>query len=163
VLTSTALLAVPILSELPVPTDPRLLHLKQRALDGLDAANSKRNYAQALDHLFAFAAGRPVSPDLLLAWRAAMEKQSPSTVNIRLSAMRSLVTEACRADMLSQEDVARLTDMPNMKQAGSRKGNWLTRGKAKRSSPCRIARSLRESGIMSSFLSWSRAHFAGRS
>lgn len=130
-MTSAALLAIPVAAELPVPTDPRLLHLKQRVLDGVAAENSKRNYAQALDHLFTFAAGRPLSRELFLAWRASMEKQSPSTANIRLSAMRSLVAEACRAGMLSQEDAAKLTDIPNIKQAGSRKGNWLTREQAK--------------------------------
>jgi integrase len=128
---STLLTTVPTFTESAVSIDPRLLHLKQRVLDGLAAANSKRNYAQALDHLFAFAAGRPVSRQLLLAWRASMEKQSPATVNIRLSAMRSLVAEARRADMLSEEDAARLTDIPNLKQAGSRRGNWLTREQAK--------------------------------
>jgi hypothetical protein len=52
-----------------------------------------------------------------------MEKQSPSTVNIRLCAMCSLVAEARRAGYLSAEDAAKLTDIPNIKQAGTRKGN----------------------------------------
>ncbi len=51
-----------------------------------------------------------------------MEEQSPSTVNIRLSAMRSLVTEARRAGMVSFEEATKLTDIPNIKQAGGRKG-----------------------------------------
>ena len=70
-------------------------------VDSMTAANSKRNYAKALDHLFAFAAGRPLTRELLLEWRSFMEKQSPSTVNVRLSAMRSLVAKARRAGMLS--------------------------------------------------------------
>ena len=57
-------------------------------VDAVAAANSKRNYAKALDHLFSFAAGRPLSWELLLAWRASMEKQSPSTVNRRRSIER---------------------------------------------------------------------------
>lgn len=111
--------------------DARLMRLKQRVVDSLAAANSKRNYGQALDHLFTFAAGRPLSRELLLAWRASMEQQSPSTVNVRLSAMRSLISEARRAGMLSSEDADQLTDIPNIKQAGTRKGNWLTREQAK--------------------------------
>ena len=100
-------------------------------IDAVTAANSKRNYAQALDHLFIFAAGRPLSRELLIEWRASMQKQSPSTVNIRLSAMRRMVAEARRSGMLSSEDAAQLTDVPNIKQAGTRKGNWLTREQAK--------------------------------
>jgi integrase len=118
-------------ADAPVPVDPRLLRLKQMVLDSVVADNSKRNYARALDHLFVFAAGRAVTRELMLAWRASMENQSPSTVNIRLSAMRSLVAEARRAGMISSEDAAKLTDIPNIKQAGARKGNWLTREQAK--------------------------------
>jgi integrase len=114
-----------------VPFDPLLLQLKQRVVHSVTAANSKRNYAKALDHLFAFAAGRPLSRERLLEWRSSMEQQAPSTVNLRLSAMRSLVAEARRAGMVSSEEAAQLTDVPNMKQAGMRKGNWLTREQAK--------------------------------
>ena len=130
-MSSTALVAIPLIAEAPVPVDPRLLRLKQMAVDAVTADNSKRNYRKALDHLFAFAAGRPLTRELLLEWRASMEKLSPSTVNIRLSAMRSLVAEARRGGMLSSEDAAALTDIPNIKQAGTRLGNWLTREQAK--------------------------------
>ncbi len=130
-MTPDALLAVPTTSEAPMLIDPRLLRLKQMVIDGVTASNSKRNYSQALDHLFAFAAGRPVSRDVLLAWRAAMEKQSPSTVNIRLSAMRKLVAEAKREGMLSSDDADKLSNISNIKQTGARQGNWLTREQAK--------------------------------
>ena len=130
-MSSSLLTTAPFSAETPVPVDPRLLHLKQMVLDGVVAANSKRNYAQALDHLFSFAAGRPINRELLLAWRAAMENQSPSTVNIRLSAMRRLVAEAKNTQMLSSEEAETLSDIPNIKQAGIRLGNWLTREQAK--------------------------------
>jgi integrase len=117
--------------EFAVAVDPRLLRLKEMVLNGVAAANSKRNYSKALDHLFAFAVGRPLTREVLLDWRASMEKQSPSTVNLRLSAMRSLIAEARRGGMLSSEEAENLTDIPNIKQAGTRKGNWLTREQAK--------------------------------
>jgi integrase len=60
-----------------------------------------------------------------------MKKQSPSTVNIRLSAMRRLISEAKSARMLSSEEAETLSDIPNIKQAGARLGNWLTREQAK--------------------------------
>ena len=129
---STPVLA-PVLpaTESIAPIDARLLHLKQMVINGVAAANSKRNYAQALDHLFAFAAGRPINRELLLEWRAAMESQSPSTVNIRLSAMRRLIAEAKSARMLSSEEAETLSDVRNIRQAGVRLGNWLTREQAK--------------------------------
>jgi integrase len=128
---ATALVPVLPDQESVAPIDPGLLLLKQRVVDAVTALNSKRNYGKSLDHLFAFAAGRPLSRELLLQWRSSMEKQAASTVNIRLSAMRSLVAEAQHAGMLSFEDAAALTDIPNIKQAGTRKGNWLTREQAR--------------------------------
>ncbi len=66
-MSSTALALIPAAADLPVPVDPRLLRLKQVVVDSLSAANSKRNYGQALDHLFAFAAGHPLTREALLA------------------------------------------------------------------------------------------------
>jgi len=40
-----------------------------------------------------------------------MDKLSPSTVNVRLSAMRKLVTEARRNGMLGAEEAANLTEV----------------------------------------------------
>ncbi len=45
--------------------------------------------------------------------------------------MRGLVAEARRAGMLPSGEAARLTDIPNIEQAGARKGNWLTREQVK--------------------------------
>ncbi|WP_051978969.1 tyrosine-type recombinase/integrase [Edaphobacter aggregans] len=60
-----------------------------------------------------------------------MESLSPSTINVRLSAVRKLVGEARRAGMIDQEEAASLTDIPNLRQRGTRLGNWLTREQAK--------------------------------
>jgi DNA-binding transcriptional ArsR family regulator len=58
--------------------------------------NSPRNCGKALDDLFALADGRPLTPALFMEYRASMEALSPSTVNVRLSAVRKLVAEARR-------------------------------------------------------------------
>ncbi len=57
---STALIPPPGMAQPSQPVDPRLLHLKQMVLDSVVSANSKRNYAQALDGLFRFR-GRPAA------------------------------------------------------------------------------------------------------
>jgi site-specific recombinase XerD len=105
--------------------------LRQRVLDSVVSPHSKRNYAKALDDLFAFCASRPLSREVLLEWRAGMEALSPSTINVRLSAVRKMVDEARHAGMLGQEEAATLTDIPNIRQKGTRLGNWLTREQAK--------------------------------
>jgi site-specific recombinase XerD len=66
-----------------------------------------------------------------MEWRAGMEALSPSTINVRLSAVRKLVGEARRNNMIGQEAAASLTDIPNIRQKGTRLGNWLTREQAK--------------------------------
>jgi integrase len=126
-----ALLLSPNLNAAPWPVDPRLAELKRMVLDSVVSPYSKRNYGQAIDGLFVFAASQPLTRALLMEWRAGMEKDSPSTVNIRLSAMRKLVTEARRNGMLGSEEAANLTEVPNIPQKGVRLGNWLTREQAK--------------------------------
>jgi integrase len=100
-------------------------------LDSVVSPHSKRNYARALDDLFAFCASRPLSRELLLEWRSTMESLSPSTINVRLSAVRKLAGEARRNNLIGQEEAASLTDVPNISQKGTRLGNWLTREQAK--------------------------------
>jgi integrase len=93
--------------------------------------HSKRNYAKALSDLFIFCAGRPLSRALLMEYRTPMDRLSPSTINVRLSAIRKLVGEARRNGMIGLEEAANLTDIPNERQKGTRLGNWLTREQAK--------------------------------
>ncbi len=42
-----------------------------------------------------------------------------------------MVSEARKNGMLSAEDAARLTEIPNIRQKGTRLGNWLTKEQAK--------------------------------
>ena len=100
-------------------------------LDSVGSPHSRRNYAKALDLLFAFAAGRPLTRSLLLEYRTSMEGLAPSTVNVRLAAVRKMVTEAKRNGLLSSEEASNLTDVPNVRQRGTRLGNWLTKEQAR--------------------------------
>jgi hypothetical protein len=100
-------------------------------LDSVQSIHSKRNYAKALDDLFAFCASRPLSRALLMEYRTTIDHLSPSTINVRLWAIRKLVGEARRNGMIGLEGAANLTDVPNARQKGTRLGNWLTREQAK--------------------------------
>jgi site-specific recombinase XerD len=70
---------------------------------------------------------------LLMEYRAAMleKKLSASTVNVRRSAIRKLVGEAQLNGILDAEQAAKMMDVPNLRQQGTRLGNWLTRDQAK--------------------------------
>src|SRR5271170_7820037 len=83
--------------------------LRQMVLDSVQSIHSKRNYAKALDDLFAFCASRPLSPALLMEYRTTMDHLSPSTINVRLSAIRKLVGEARGNGMISLEEATHLS------------------------------------------------------
>ena len=109
--------------------------LRRAVLNGVSAQNSKRNYGLALDELSVFCRERqePVSRALLLAFRAAMLERnlSASTINVKLAAVRKLVDEAKRAGVISVEEASQMSDVPNVRQKGTRLGNWLTKEQAK--------------------------------
>lgn len=104
-------------------------------LNSVVSEHSKRNYAKALDEVFALCELRQelLSRALLMEYRAAMveRKLSASTINVRLSAVRKLVGEAQRSGILGAEEAANLIGVPNLTQKGTRIGNWLTRDQAK--------------------------------
>jgi integrase len=105
--------------------------LRQIVLDSVASANSRRSYAQALDSLFLFCASQPLTRALLMEYRTSLENLAPSTINLRLSAIRKMVTEAHKNGMLSLEEATHLTGIPNIPQRGARMGNWLNREQAK--------------------------------
>jgi len=100
-------------------------------LDTLPSPNSRRNYGKALDDLFAFSAGRPLTRALVMEYRASIEALAASTINVRLSAIRKRVGEARRLGLVGAEEAGNLSDVPNIRQQGTRLGNWLTKEQAK--------------------------------
>jgi len=110
---------------------PAQRELRWRVLDAVSAPTTKLAYGHALDGLFRFLAGRPLDRALLQEWRASMDGLAPSTINVRMSAVRKLVAEARASRMLGVDEAASLTDVPNIRQQGTRLGNWLTREQAR--------------------------------
>ena len=76
-------------------------------------------------------ANRPFTRALLMEYRSSMEDLAPSTVNVRLAAVRTMVTEAKRNGLLASEEAASLTNVPNVRQQGTRLGNGLTKEQAR--------------------------------
>jgi integrase len=110
--------------------------LREMVLNSVVSEHSKRNYAKALDEVYALCEERkqPLSRALLMEYRAAMleKRLSASTVNVRLSAIRKLIGEAQRNGIIGAEEAANLAGVPNLPQKGTRLGNWLTRDQAKK-------------------------------
>ncbi len=88
--------------------------VKQMVLDSVTSPHTRRNYAKALDNLFAFSAGRPLTRALLQEWKAGMGYLAPSTTNVRLSAVRRLVPEARGNGLIGAEEATNLSDIPNV-------------------------------------------------
>ena len=93
---------------------PAQLELRTMVLNSVTSPHSRRTYAKGLDLLFAFAANRPLTRALLMEYRTSMEDLAPSTVNVRLEAVRKMVTEAKRNGLISAEEASSLTDVPKV-------------------------------------------------
>jgi integrase len=79
------------------------------------------------------AASQPLARESLFAYREHLLKRglSPSTINVQLSAIRKLVVEAQRTGIIDSETAASIIEVPNVRQQGTRLGNWLNRSQAK--------------------------------
>src|SRR5260370_39716832 len=66
----------------PLALTPAQARLRQLVLDAVPSPHSKRNYARALDDLFAFCAGRPLSRSLLMEWRGGAEGAPPPPLKL---------------------------------------------------------------------------------
>lgn len=105
------------------------------ALNGVESPNSKRNYAAALNEFLDWheSNGRPP----LIKATVNEYKQSlhdrglaASTINVKLSAIRKLVSEAADNGLIDQSHANGIKAVKGAKAEGVRAGNWLTDGQA---------------------------------
>ena len=110
--------------------------LERVVLDSLTSLNSRRAYRQALDHFFAWYRREPrgtFNRALVQSYRAAIEAEglAPSTINVRLAALRKLASEAAENGLLDRSVAQSITSLKGVRQAGIRAGNWLTADQAR--------------------------------
>jgi integrase len=76
--------------------------------------------------------GRPFNRATVNEWRVSLEAKglAASTVNQRLAALRKLAREAAANGLITAEQAAGITQVPGVKQRGTRAGNWLTKAQA---------------------------------
>jgi integrase len=114
-----------------VPTALRFDTLRRLVIDSVASPHSRRAYGKALDDFLAWYAAEPrgaFSKALLQAYRSRLEAQglAPSTINVRLAALRKLAAEAADNGLLDPVLAAGISKVRGARQLGVRAGNWLT-------------------------------------
>lgn len=107
------------------------------ATDSVDSPNSRRNYRVALVEFLDWHSerGQPaLSKALVQEYKAHLLSRglAPSTINVKLSAIRKLVQEAADNGLLDQVHANGIANVKGVKTEGQRAGNWLTREQAER-------------------------------
>jgi site-specific recombinase XerD len=118
------------------PADDGLGRIKLLVLDAMHSPNSKAAYDAALtgflDWYRDHARGEVFSKGLVQRWMASLQTQglSPSTINLRLSAVKKLASEAQDNGLLDPTLATGIGRVKGIKRAGVRVGNWLTKQQA---------------------------------
>jgi len=100
-------------------------------LDGLTSSHSKRAYQKALEDFYAWhiQEGRPgLNKATVQRYKTVLQEAglSPSTVNLKMSALRKLAREAYDNGLLEQSLANGVTHVPGVTAHGVRAGHWLT-------------------------------------
>src|SRR5205809_1400370 len=104
---------------------------KNAVLHSLGAASSQESYGHAIDEFIGWYCSEPrlaFNRTVVLCYRFFLEQKNlaPSTINVRLAAVRRLAYEASDNGLLSPELAAGIRRVKGAKRLGVRIGNWLT-------------------------------------
>jgi len=110
---------------------PDLEHAKVAVVNSLSSANGQRSYAYAIDQFVNWYCSEPrlaLNRTVVLRYRIHLEQRgyAPTTINLRLAAVRRLAYEAADAGLLSPELAAGIRRVKGLRRIGVRVGNWLT-------------------------------------
>lgn len=110
---------------------PDLEQSKHAVLNSLPAASSQVSYGHAVDESIGWYCSEPrlaFNRTVVLRYRFFLEqnKRAPSTINVRLAAVRRLAYEAADSGLLSPDLAAGIRRVKGAKRLGVRIGNWLT-------------------------------------
>jgi site-specific recombinase XerD len=109
---------------------PDLEQARNSVLNSLPAASSQESYGHAIDEFIGWYCSEPrlaFNRTVVLRYRFFLEQKNlaPSTINVRLAAVRRLAYEAADTGMLSPELAAGIRRVKGAKRLGTRVGNWL--------------------------------------
>ena len=110
---------------------PDLDHAKRAVLNTLGSPESMRAYEAAINDFIAWYCSEPrlaFSRTVVLRYRIELESRrlAPSTINLRLAAVRRIAFEAADTGLLSPELAAGIQRVKGAKRIGVKLGNWLT-------------------------------------
>jgi site-specific recombinase XerD len=128
---------------------PDLDYSKSAVLNSLPSLNSRRSYEHAIRDSIEWYCSEPrlaFNKTVVTRYRIAMEQRSyaPSTINLRLAAVRRLAYEASDCGLLSPDLAAGIRRVKGAKRLGVRVGNWLTAEQSKKLLAVHASKQLRD-------------------
>src|ERR1043166_9099525 len=133
---------------------------KNAVLHSLGAASSQESYGHAIDEFIGWYCSEPrlaFNRTVVLRYRFFLEQNNlaPSTINVRLAAVRRLAYEAADTGLLSPELAAGIRRVKGAKRLGVRIGNWLTVEQSKKllqAAPAETIRGKRDRAALAAIL-----------
>jgi site-specific recombinase XerD len=116
---------------------PDLEQSKSAVLNSLTSPSSHRSYDHAIREFIEWYCSEPrlaFNKTVVTRYRISLEQRqyAPSTINLRLAAVRRLAYEAADCGLLSADLAAGIRRVKGAKRLGVRVGNWLTAEQGKR-------------------------------
>ncbi len=130
---------------------PDLEQSKSAVLNSLTSSSSKRSFDYAIREFIDGYCSEPrlaFNRTVVTRYRIALEQHphAPSTINLRLTAIRRLAYEASDCGLLSPDLAAGIRRVKGVRRLGVRVGNWLTAEEGKKLLGAETADSLRDLG-----------------
>jgi integrase len=116
---------------------PDLEQAKSAVLNTLTSKSGQRTYDHAITEFVEWYCSEPrlaFNRTVVLRYRISLEQRryAPSTINLRLAAVRRIAYEAADSGLLSPELAAGIRRVKGVRRLGVRVGNWLTAEQGKR-------------------------------
>lgn len=116
---------------------PDLEQSKSAVLNSLTSPSSQRSYDHAIREFIDWYCSEPrlaFNKTVVTRYRISLEQRqyAPSTINLRLAAVRRLAYEAFDCGLLSPDLAAGIRRVKGARRLGVRIGNWLTAEEGKR-------------------------------
>ena len=116
---------------------PDLEQSKSAVLNSLTSPSSQRSYDHAIREFIDWYCSEPrlaFNKTVVTRYRISLEQRryAPSTINLRLAAVRRLAYEASDCGLLSPDLAAGIRRVKGARRLGVRVGNWLTAEEGKR-------------------------------
>jgi integrase len=116
---------------------PDLEHSKTAVLNSLTSKSGQRSYDRAITDFVEWYNSEPrlaFNRTVVLRYRIHLEQKlyAPTTINLRLAAVRRVAYEAADSGLLSPELAAGIRRVKGVRRIGVRVGNWLTAEQGRR-------------------------------